>query len=578
MQFLWKIGGEAGFGVMTTGMMFAKIAMRSGYYVYDYTEYPSLIRGGHNTTDVMVSDEPVTAVKRQIDLLVCLNKETYDLHADRVGPSTLVIHDADEYSITGDGISIHVPFRRIKREEKVQQIMMNTIAMGASLTLLSADRDVYYDLLAAQFGAKGQKIVDLNKHLAERGASIVSDAYSSKIQKILPPRKAETQMLVSGNDVFSLATVAADCRLYVAYPMTPSSTVLASLAAWERKTKMIVRHAEDEIAVILSALGSSAMGVRSAVGTSGGGFALMVEAVSFAGIAEVPIVVFMSQRPGPATGMPTWTEQGDLLFTVNAGHGEFPKIVLAPGDAIEMAEMTLHAYNLADQYQVPVIVLSDKLLSESHQSIPAKTISDAAQKRPIDRGKIVNKPEKMPYHRYALSADGISEWVLPGAKEVSYQANSYEHSIDSHTSETAEDRVQQVEKRAQKMQTYLKKDYVPPVLIGEAKDAKAVILSWGGNKNPVLAAQSILSQKGIAVSYLHSTHLHPVDGAKIASLIPKDVPMILVENNATGQFGSLLRMQTGLEIEHRFLRYDGRPIDAEELANYVESIIHSDQA
>ncbi len=571
MKFLWKIGGEAGFGVMTTGLLFSTLAARSGYNVYDYTEYPSLIRGGNNTTDVLISDGPATAYQHDVDMLVCLNKETYDLHKHRLHTQSIVVYDSEQYQLDRECIGVGIPFKQLKREFKVEQIMINTIAMGASLALLDADFELFNQMLVEQFGRKGEQVVEFNKKLALTGYEHVKQNYASAIKPILTRKAdAQAQLVMTGNDAFALGCVMADCRMYVAYPMTPSSTVLSTLAGWEKKTGMIVRHAEDEIAVVITALGATHAGVRAAVGTSGGGFALMVEAISFAGIAELPLVLFLSQRPGPATGMPTWTEQGDLLFAVNSGHGEFPKIVLAPGDVYEMVDLTLKAFDYADIYQTPVIVMSDKLLSESHQSHIKAEIMNLATNHPENRGKTVFETMQEPYLRYRNEEDGISERLIPGAKGHFYQANSYEHAENSHTSESAEDRKMQVDKRARKEKTYLATHFQPPAVYGDINQAEAVFVSWGGNKGVITEAQRLLEQEGIKTAYIHFTYIHPMDPDTVTPVFTQGKRYILIENNAKAQFGMLLRMDTGIQIEEKLLRYDGRPHMAEDIANYLK--------
>ncbi len=568
-NFLWKIGGEAGFGIMTVGMSFSKIATRSGYHIFDYAEYPSLIRGGHNTYEVMVSDQEVFAQKQPVDILVCLNKETYINHKHRLTPQSRVIYDPQDVEITEDVIKIAVPFKEMKNEHKAMQIMVNTIALGASLAIIDADISIFYDIIEKEFGRKGQEVVDFNKKFADLGFTYVKEHYSGQIQPLLSRKTDKQKLVMTGNDAFSMGAAASDCKWYGAYPMTPSSTVLTSLAAWEHKTGMVVRHAEDEIAVVNSALGVAFAGARASVGTSGGGFALMVEALSYAGIAEIPIVVFLSQRPGPATGMPTWTEQAELLFAVNAGHGEFPKIVIAPGDIDEMLRYTAQAFDLADIYQTPVIVMADKYLSESHKSIYQDEVHSIFANHTPDRGKTITQFDGAKYLRYQITDDGISPRLLPGFPGQFYQANSYEHEEDSHTTEHAEPRMKQVEKRARKVETYLKKHYEAPRVFGNQDTAEAVFVSWGGNKGPILEAMKDLESKGRKTAYIHMTHLYPVDPSKITPLFHKDKRYILVENNSHGQLGQLLRLQTGIDLTERFLKYDGRPIYKEELVNYI---------
>lgn len=300
----------------------------------------------------------------------------------------------------------------------------------------------------------------------------------------------------------------------------------------------------------------------------------MVESLSYAGVAEIPIVVFLSMRPGPATGLPTWTEQGDLLFAVHAGHGEFPKIVLAPGDIDEMAELTLKAYDLADIYQVPVIVLSDKYLSESHKDVDKATIDKLFAEYVPNRGKIVTETEMNPYLRYKDAEDGISEMLIPGKEGVYYQANSYEHIEDSHTTEDDKARIEQVDKRNRKYSTYFKKHFTLPTFYGDP-EADTIFISWGSMKGPVLDAMKLLAdetKKGYG--FVHFTHMYPLDEQALKEFFSakKAQRHILVENNSHAQFGQLLRQQTGITFEEQLLKYDGRPFWPEEIRDYVLGI------
>ncbi len=567
-QFLWKIGGEAGFGIMTIGLSFSKIAARSGYDIYDYNEYPSLIRGGHNTYEVNISESPVHSTKYIVDLLICLNKDTYTLHKDRLGPNSIVVYDADDFEITDQVKKVAIPFKKIKNTHEVMQIMTNTVAIGASIALLGGDLEIFKQIIEQEFMRKGQAVVDFNNKFATIGYDHIQTNFQSLIQPILKKRQAEEKIVATGNDIFSLGAVAADCRLYAAYPMTPSSTVLTTLAAWQEESGMVVRHSEDEIAVVSTALGASFAGVRSAVGTSGGGYALMTESVSYAGVAEIPLVLFMSMRPGPATGMPTWTDQGDLLFVVHGGHGEFPKIVLSPGDINEMFELTLKAFDLADIYQLPVLLLSDKLLSESHQSYPKTAFDKMIAEYKINRGKLVEKVDG-DYKRYKLSSDGISERLIPGQKGVYYQANSYEHVEDGHTTEDAKIRIEQAHKRAAKWDTYLKDHYRGPQVIGDIAQADVCFVSWGSNKGIIVEAMKLLSDSGKKSALIHFTHIYPMNEQSVRAVIPENKRCILIETNSHAQFGKLLRMETGINIAEKLLKYDGRPFLPEEIVNYV---------
>jgi len=585
IDFTWKIGGEAGFGIMTTGLVFSKIASRLGYYIFDTIEYPSLIRGGHNAYEVRVSAEKIHHLKKEIDVLVCLNEETFKKHQQRLTINSLVIFDEDEFKIKGKKYKkISIPLEKILLDLHGPVIMKNTIALGASLAVLGGKVDELLKIIVEQFGRKGEEVVNFNKQFAQTGYDYVKKKYPQQIRPLLIKKSLESKLVMTGNDAFSLASVIADCRIFCSYPMTPSSSVLTTLAAWQKKTGIVVRHAEDEISVINTALGTSFTGVRSAVGTSGGGFALMVEAVSLSGITETPLVIFLAQRPGPATGMPTWTEQGDLLFAVYAGHGEFPKIVLAPGDVEEMVELTGKAFNLADIYQLPVIVLSDMLLSESHESISKKFIDDFIKSYKVKRGKFlkemtndklqmtnqVQNPnvKSKNFLRYKITKDGISPRLIPGTPEYFYQANSYEHLEDGHTTEEAEPRKNQVEKRNRKWLTYLKEDFSLPKVYGDLEKAKTVFVSWGSGKGAVLEAQKQLGNTAL----IHFTHVYPLDKEKVRPFFQKKKRYILVESNSWGQFGKLLQQETGVEIKERILKYDGRPITAEEVVKHVNSL------
>ncbi len=580
MKFNWKIGGEAGFGIMTSGLTFSKIATRSGYHIFDYTEYPSLIRGGHNTYEVAFSDEEIHSSIWHVDLLVCLNKDTYELHKHRLTSESMVIYDPEMFEIDIDVKKIVVPFNQIKKDEKIQQQMVNTVAVAASIALLGGDLKLLDDMIHEAFDRKGEEVVNFNLRLAAIGHEHITKNGSQLLDVLKPKENPSKKMVMTGNEMFSLASIPADCRHYASYPMTPASSILAILAAWQYDNGMVVRHPEDEISVINSALGSAHAGVRSSVGTSGGGFALMVESLSYAGVAELPVVVFLSMRPGPATGLPTWTEQGDLMFAVHAGHGEFPKIVLAPGDIDEMAALTLQAYDLADIYQLPVIVLSDKYLSESHKDVEKDTIDKMFAEYIPDRGKIVHDTDMNPYLRYKDQEDGISEMLIPGKEGIYYQANSYEHIEDSHTTEDDTARVQQVNKRNRKTATYLKNHFVEPAFYGDP-EADTIFVSWGSMKGPILDAMQLLThetKKGYG--FVHFTYLYPLDEQKIREFFAgkKNQRHILVENNSHAQFGQLLRMQTGITFDETLLKYDGRPFWPEEIRDYVLGVKKTDMS
>lgn len=571
-----KIGGEAGFGIMTTGLLLGKIATREGFHAFEYSEYPSLIRGGHNVIEIRISDEEVYSQAKTVDILVCLNLDTYNLHCGEVKEGGVIVYDADR--IPQDKLKksakklshVHVPFMKILRDNRLSTVMLNNIAIGVIMHILGADINILHSLIEENFAKKNQEIIDKNKlaaHLGyESGQKSLPGGYKIKLSKKQNP---PARLYLSGSEMIGFAAICAGCKFYAAYPMTPSSGLLHYLAQKSNQSGMVVKHAEDEISVINMALGASWTGVRSMVGTSGGGFALMVESVSLAGITETPIVIVMGQRPGPATGMPTWTEQGDLLFVVHSGHGEFPKIVLAPGDGQEAFQLTVKAFNLADKYQTPVFIMGDKCLQEGHQSIDKFKVQSRFDRDKIDRGKLLSQEELLKlkeYKRYLITDDGISPRAIPGLKGSLHQSNSYEHGQDGHTTEDAQKRIDQVDKRNRKSETYLKEDFELPHLYGN-KEKELTLISWGSNKAPILQA---MKDSGGAFNYLHFNHLWPLDKIKIRNILNSLKKTLLVENNSHAQFGQLLTMVTGFEIENKLLKYSGRPIYPEEILEAVK--------
>lgn len=595
MHYTWKLSGEAGFGITSIGYAFTRLCTRQGFYAFDYSEFPSLIRGGFTSHELIISDTPVSTLKHDIDLLIALRQDAIDTDIYRLTPDSIVLYDDEEVKVSGDFIAIPMPYRAIKQKYKAYQVMVNTVSVGATYALLGWDFTQVQEMIKEDFATKGQAVIDFNENLAKEGHEHIQ---KFKIQNekckmravaleniVHPPVEKKEKLVMTGNDAFAYGSIMAGLGAYTAYPMSPSSSVLATLAAWQTKTGIVVRHVEDEIAAANQALGFSFGGVRASTGTSGGGFALMVEAVSYAGIAEIPVVIFIAQRPGPATGLPTWTAQGDLLCAVHAGHGEFPKIILAPGDVREMIELTAKAYDLADIYQTPVIVLSDKVLSESHESVDVEIIRAFQSSYVPNRGKIVSHTAQSPYLRYKDVSDGISELLIPGAQSPHHwQANSYEHLEDTHTTEVATEVIKQTDKRARKKDVYLGlrpydgarySGFEMPHIYGD-QDADTALVCWGGSKSVTCAAQAELARRDIHVAVIHFTHVYPL-APQVRDLFTTDKRYILVENNSEAQLGAVLRMELGIDIgrdtKDCILKYDGRPLLTEDIVKRFTSLL-----
>lgn len=587
MVYSWKISGEAGFGITTIGLSLAKLIARRGFDIWAYAEYPSLIRGGFTTYELTISNDQYRTQKKNLDFHICLKQDGYDRDKHRLHSGSIVLFDKDIVKVDETlGLCIPVPYKDIKAKHKAFQVMVNTVSIGATYAIFGWNIEDFYQMLRDEFARKGPDVIEFNIKLAKEGYDYIQTMLESgDFKKILHSKTQanfnfdfnsnDKKAVMTGNDGFSIASMVASIRGYFAYPMSPASTVLSTLATYAKSNRIVVRHVEDEIAAINEALGFSYAGARVSVGTSGGGFALMVEGVSYAGVAEMPIVVFLAQRPGPATGLPTWTGQGDLMFAVHSGHGEFMRVILAPGDLEEMFEIGAASYNIADVFQTPVIVITDKLLSESHFSINTKSLEDFRSTYTLDRGKIVSKTDKLPYKRFADENDGISELLIPGRQDGTFwQANSYEHLEDSHTTEEASETIKQVDKRARKIDTYLaSKYYKLPKVYGNISDSKYTFVSYGTNKGAIIEAMKELENLGIKTSYIHFTHLLPLNIAEVSKILVSANSRILVENSNTGQLGKLL-MQEGCvqRFDNKILKYDGRPIWSFEIVNFIQKL------
>jgi 2-oxoglutarate ferredoxin oxidoreductase subunit alpha len=579
LRFNWKIGGEAGFGIKSAGLLFAKALMRAGYETYDYSEYPSLIRGGHNTYQVTISEIPIGSVDSTVDVLVALNQAGIDNHLKELTEQAVIICDASEVkvntkSLPKGSVIIDVPFKKITAETGGGDIMRNTVAMGATMAVLNLPIKILEDVVKEMFKSKPD-VIESNVKAMDLGYKHVKEKYPKfKFKYELEATRKIQRALIPGNEALGMGALAGGLNFFAAYPMTPSTSIMIYLAAKAVEHGVIVKHAEDEISVINMALGAAHVGARAMVATSGGGFALMGEGLGLAGVSETPLVLVNVQRPGPATGMPTWTDQGDLQFVLHAGQGEFPRIILAPGDVNECFYLGAEAMNLAEKYQLPVIILSDKFLAEGSATVPVFDDSKIS----IDRGKLL-PATKVPknYKRYKLTDDGVSPRALPGMKGGIYWADSYEHSEYGFSSENMAERIEQVDKRARKLETAAK-ELGGAKLYGSPK-AKLTLVGWGSSKGPILDAINTLPEKiAHQINFLHINVIWPLPSGEIKKILGKKgiltkKKIVLVENNSEAQLGRLIRQETGIEIDKKILRYDGRPFFANELAEQLKKLI-----
>ncbi|MBN2073584.1 MAG: 2-oxoacid:acceptor oxidoreductase subunit alpha [Actinobacteria bacterium] len=569
----WKIGGEAGYGIMTTGLIFSRVFARKGYHVIDNVEYPSLIRGGHNTYVSRINAEQFYSVNKDIDILVALNEETVKLHQEEMSYGGYIICDGDKYDLVKIGQArkdinyIMVPFSRITAQINAPSVMINNVALGATIGLIDFELEVLKGIVREIFGKKGKSIIEMNIKSLESGYRYVKDHLKTKAFE-LDIVKPSPRLLLSGNDAVFLAAVRAGCKFYAAYPMTPSSSILHSFASAGDEYNIVTKHAEDEIAVINMAIGASFAGARSMAATSGGGFSLMNEGLGCAAMTETPLVIVLSQRPAPATGLPTWSEQGDMLFAIHSSHGEFLRVVMAPGDPEECFFMTGKAFNIADEFQIPVIILLDKYLSESHFSCDRFDF----KKISVDRGRLVkdDRQIKGEYLRYENTPDGISPRAVPGLKKGIHIANSDEHDQYGYSEDDSHNRKAMTDKRFIKIKKLV--DRIPPPKKYGPAIADITIWSWGSCKGPILEAMKILNQKEKRVNMVHFSYLYPFDNEITEKYLAESSRNVIVENNKTSQLSRLIRMNTGQRIGNRILKYSGRQFLPEEIINGIERI------
>jgi 2-oxoglutarate ferredoxin oxidoreductase subunit alpha len=542
------VGGAAGQGLATIGTLMSKALIRAGYEVVVTQDYQSRVRGGHNTFAIRTGPELIHCGTEAIDILVALNQETIDRHSASLAEGAVVVAGAELK--VGAGQHLAVPFKELAPKP----MFNNVAALGVLGSTLCGDIAILEGLLASTFGKKGQEVVDANHEVLRRAWGWVRDQHFHFACMPPAPENAPRKMMLNGNEAIALGAMAAGCNFLSFYPMTPSTSVALTLIAKSAETGLVAEQAEDEISAVNMALGASFAGARSIVTTSGGGFALMVEGVSLAGITETPLVFVLVQRPGPATGLPTRTEQGDLFLAVHAGHGDFPRPVFAPGDAEDCFWLTHRAFDLAERTQGPVFVLSDQYLADSYRAVEPFDL-DAL---PEVAAPILEPENPGAYRRYAVTGDGLSPRAVPGYSTALVKADSDEHDEMGHIEESPQNRIIQQDKRMRKEAVALR-EVVPPTLHGE-EGADVMLLCWGSTLGPALAAAEALLKEGTDASVLHFSQVNPLDESQFMHWIEAAGTVVGVEGNPTGQFCRHLAACTGYQVKNLVLRYDGYPL------------------
>jgi 2-oxoglutarate ferredoxin oxidoreductase subunit alpha len=512
-------------------------------------------------------------MNRDLHILIALNKETVDIHKEELKVGSIVVYDPKDYAWQTDELPaqttlVAIPLSEIVSKFKGPAVMRNTVALGASVALLGASLDALSAVIQDQFKSKKKEIIEGNIAIARSGYEYISNSYPDLTSMYLCSSSNNGEHLImNASEAIGLGAIKAGMKFVAIYPMTPINALITFLADHAQSYGIVYRQPEDEIAGINMAIGASVAGVRSMVATSGGGFALMVEGLALAGMTEVPIVIDMGMRVGPATGMPTYTEQGELQFIIHAGHGEFPRVVLAPGSAEEAYTMTIEAFHLADKYQIPVFLLTDKYLNESQWCVSATLVRKNVN---IDRGKIVKAadlPDDDSFKRYRIEVDGVSPRSLPGMQNGIYYANGYEHNEYGHATDASAQRTAMVCKRLNKLKA-MEFDIRPPAVFGD-DEADITFVSWGSTKGAVIDALEILRNNGIRARLVHFTWVCPFASEATTKLLSGSGRIVDVEQNATGQLASLIREHTGIEIKEKILKFDGRPFLPEEIVERI---------
>lgn len=567
-----RIAGQAGQGIQSISAIMGKIFTRHGFYVFINQDAESRIRGGHNFDQVRIKDDPVYAIRDTLDYLICLDESTIERDLSLLGPDGIMIYDGTKSEFKdANPHFFSMPLEQIAVAHGKSKIMVNTVATGAIFALLGFDLQPLLDRLEKDFAPKGEAIVKRNKKSANAGYRHVQENFKGDSGAKLPPGAfSKKKMLINGSQAMALGAICAGLKFYSGYPMSPATSIMEFIASAAAKYDIIFEQAEDEIAAINMVIGASFAGVRAMTATSGGGFCLMVEGLGLAGMTETPIVVVVAQRPGPSTGLPTRTEQGDLQFIMNAANGDFPRAVFAPGHPEQAFYQMAKAFNLAERYQTPVIVLGDQHLNDSIFTVDELLLDRIT----IDRGNIafdeqLSSPEN--YNRYAWDESGISPRILPGQSQAVLYADSDEHTEEGHITESSAVRNLMVQKRMRKLEGL--RDEMGTPLIYPPKKSDIVILSWGSVYGASREAVDLLHQDGVSVQLMHFSEIFPFTAAALVSKIKKKSRIFAVENNYSGQFAEFFIRETGLPVFHKILKYDGRPFSPREIVSQVEEKI-----
>lgn len=553
------IGGEAGQGIATIGELLCKALVGAGYEIVVSQSYQSRIRGGHNTFNIRIANTKIMAPVVPIDILAALNEETVDLHRGELKEDGLIIADA-AWEMEGENIL------QVEYEDMGKKKYVNTLILGILGSRLGLDLDYLKEGIEKALGKKKEELVAENLKVLEKSYEWAGNQKGRYSRLPEPENEPESRLMLNGNQAIALGAMAAGVKFGAFYPMTPSTSVMLTIIAHAEKMGIVVEQAEDELAALNMAIGASFCGAPSIVATSGGGYALMTEAVSLAGMTETPVVVVLAQRPGPATGLPTRTEQGELNFVLHGGHGEFTRLILAPGTVESSFQLTRRAFHLAEKYQTPCFIMTDQYMADSFRGVDSDIFKVS------DPVKVGADPESFTdsYKRYTLTESGISPRLLPGGSEHLVVADSDEHDDEGHITEDLSLRIKMVDKRLKKL-TALRQESLEPVYEGKM-EPDLLLVCWGSSIGPVLEAAERLRDDNTSVATLCFEQVWPLKEDQFMDYLENAKRVICVEGNATGQFAGLLRRETGIEVDGSVLRYDGLPFTPEYIVEHLKEI------
>jgi 2-oxoglutarate ferredoxin oxidoreductase subunit alpha len=576
-ELIIGIGGAAGDGVASAGNTLALSVARQGLGVYAYNSYQSVIRGGHSWLRLRVSGKKVINHGDQVDAVIALNQDSMDRHLPELKPGGLALFNSGKVKPGRAPAGVQLcplPVADLTAAYKELPVMQNTVAVGAVTQLMGLEFSGIESVIQTTFAKKSAQVIGENVAAARAGYDHAASHFQPFARKLT--KTSQKWALVTGNELLAMGAAAAGCKFYCAYPMSPASGVLHWMASHGPQLGICVRQVEDEISVVNMTIGANHAGVRGMCATSGGGFALMTEAIGMAGMIETPLVVINVMRAGPSTGVPTKTEQADLNQAIGASQGDFPRIIIAPISIPDcFATMSL-AFNLADRYQCPVIVVSDLLLSEGNETVdPALLLSPIA----INRGEVIaqanGQANGTPYLRYQNTASGISPRALPGVPGHLYVSGTDEHDEDGVLlSDIYTDpirRKKMVDKRARKMSTVL--DELPPPMVEGPASAEVTLLGWGSTWGVINEAAARLNAQGITTNHVHVRCLAPFQTAAVTKALGKSRRIIVVENSHAGQFARHLRAETGIAANAHIRKYDGEPFEPKHLVAGVKDIL-----